>query len=92
MDFIADNLGTIVTIVLAFGATYAAFSSRITKLETRIDDSDKLTRVQIEDLRADVEKHNNMIERTYALEGQTAVHEQRITASEARIKKLEGAA
>jgi uncharacterized membrane-anchored protein YhcB (DUF1043 family) len=47
---------------------------------------------QISDLRKDVEKHNNMVERTYAIEQTIAVHEQRITASEARIKKLEGAA
>lgn len=57
MDFIADNISTIVTIVIAVGATYAAISSRITKLETLIDD-----------LRRDVEKHNGVIERTYGLE------------------------
>lgn len=57
MDFIADNISTIVTIVIAVGATYAAISSRITKMETLIDD-----------LRRDVEKHNGVIERTYGLE------------------------
>lgn len=57
MDFIADNISAIVTIVIAVGATYAAISSRITKLETLIDD-----------LRRDVEKHNGVIERTYGLE------------------------
>ena len=57
MDFIAENLGTVVSIIIAVGATYAAISSRITKLETLIDD-----------LRRDVEKHNGVIERTYGLE------------------------
>lgn len=57
MDFIAENLGTVVTVIIAVGATYAAISSRLTKLETLI-----------EDLRRDVEKHNGVIERTYGLE------------------------
>lgn len=57
MDFIYDNLGTIVSIVIAVGATYAAISSRLTKLETLIAE-----------LRRDVEKHNGVIERTYGLE------------------------
>lgn len=57
MDFIAENIGTVVSIIIAVGATYAAISSRLTKLETLI-----------EDLRRDVEKHNGVIERTYGLE------------------------
>lgn len=57
MDFISENLGTVVSIIIAVGATYAAISSRLTKLETLI-----------EDLRRDVEKHNGVIERTYGLE------------------------
>lgn len=48
-----------------------------------------VTQEQIAELRKDVEKHNNMIERVYKLEQNTAVHEQRIVASESRIKKLE---
>ena len=54
---ITPFLGPIVTALIAFGATYAAFSSRLTKLET-----------MIVDLRRDVEKHNSVIERTYKLE------------------------
>ena len=54
---ITPYIGTIVTVIIAVGATYAAISSRLTKLETLI-----------EDLRRDVEKHNNVVERTYGLE------------------------
>lgn len=54
---ITPYIGTIVTVVIAVGSVYAAISSRLTKLETLI-----------EDLRRDVEKHNNVIERTYGLE------------------------
>ncbi len=54
---ITPYIGTIVTVIIAVGSVYAAISSRLTKLETLI-----------EDLRRDVEKHNNVIERTYGLE------------------------
>lgn len=54
---ITPYLGTIVTVVIAVGSVYAAISSRLAKLETLIVD-----------LRRDVEKHNNVIERTYGLE------------------------
>ena len=85
-------IGTIVTVVIAVISGYVAVASRIAKLETRIEDNEKLTRIQIDNLRRDVEKHNNGMERIYELEQDTAVQEQRITANEARIKKLEGAA
>lgn len=85
-------IGTIVTVVIAVVSGYVAISSRITKLETLIADNEKLTRLQIDNLRRDVEKHNNGMERIYELEQDTAVQEQRITSNEARIKKLEGAA
>ena len=57
MDFVADNIGTIVSIIIAVGASYAAIAARLTKLETLMTD-----------LRRDVEKHNSVMERTYSLE------------------------
>ena len=62
---ITPYLGPIVTALIAFGATYAAFSARLTKLET-----------MIEDIRRDVEKHNHVVERTAKLESDlsTAFH------------------
>ena len=54
---IAPVLGYIVTIVIAFGGFYGMVSASLAKLETLIAD-----------LRRDVEKHNSVIERTYALE------------------------
>jgi len=71
---ITPYIGTIVTVIIAVGATYAAISSRLTKLETLI-----------EDLRRDVEKHNSVIERTYALEGE-------MKAVKTEIETLKGAA
>lgn len=54
---IAPVIGYIVTIVIAFGGFYGMVSASLAKLETLIAD-----------LRRDVEKHNQVIERTYALE------------------------
>lgn len=54
---IAPVLGYIVTIVIAFGGFYGMVSASLAKLETLIAD-----------LRRDVEKHNQVIERTYSLE------------------------
>lgn len=54
---ITPYIGTIITVLIAVCSVYAAISSRLTKTETLIAD-----------LRRDVEKHNQVIERTYALE------------------------
>lgn len=56
MDF-TPYIGTIVTVIIAVGGVYAAIASRLTRLET-----------MIETLTSTVEKHNNMVERTYKLE------------------------
>ena len=56
MDF-TPFVGSVVTIAIAFGAFYGLVSANMAKLETLITD-----------LRRDVEKHNQVIERTYALE------------------------
>lgn len=54
---ITPYIGTIVTVIIAVGSVYAAISSRLARLETMID---TLTQT--------VNKHNNIIERTYKLE------------------------
>ena len=54
---ITPYISAIVTALIAAGGTYAAVTSRLARVET-----------MIADLRRDVERHNNVIERTYALE------------------------
>lgn len=54
---ITPYLGTIVTVIIAVGGVYAAISSRLTRLETMIENLTTVT-----------EKHNQVIERTYKLE------------------------
>lgn len=67
MDY-AFLLSPIVSALLAFAGSYLAFTNRITRLEALI-----------ETLTERVEKHNNVIERTYKLEG-------RLDALDSQIK------
>ena len=57
MEQLAPYVAPIITALIAAAGTYAAVVSRLTRLET-----------MIEELRCDVEKHNRVIERTFALE------------------------
>ena len=54
---ITPYIGTIVTVIIAVGGVYAAISSRLTRLETMIENLITVT-----------EKHNSVIERTYKVE------------------------
>lgn len=54
---ITPYIGTIITVVIAVGGFYIAIVSRLTRLETLIENQMKAT-----------EKHNSIIERTYKLE------------------------
>lgn len=65
---ITPYLGTIVTVIIAFGVFYGAVNARLARLEARIEDNQKITQTEIVNLRRDVEKHNSVIERTYKLE------------------------
>jgi len=76
MDFLYDNLGTIVSVIIAVGATYAAISSRLAKLETLIGE-----------LRRDVEKHNGVIERTYGLEADMKAMQVEVSTIKQTIEK-----
>lgn len=49
----------------------------------------RLMSYRIEQLEKKVEKHNNLIERTYKLEEMTAVQEEKIEVANKRIKDLE---
>ncbi len=60
-------IGPIVTALIAAGGTYAAVSAKLARLETALTD-----------LRRDVEKHNNVLERVYKLESDNATAFHRI--------------
>lgn len=60
MDF-TPFIGPVLTAVITGGGVYAAITNRLTRLETLI-----------ESLRAETEKHNAVIERTFKLESDMA--------------------
>ena len=81
---ITPYASAIVASVLAGGATYGAVMGRLSKLEARVDSlersqmdvhalSNQITALstKLDELKADVNKHNEMIERTYRLESET---------------------
>ena len=53
--------------------------------------SSKLTAYRIEQLEKKVDKHNNLIERTYKLEEETAILSEKIIVANHRIDDLEKA-
>lgn len=78
---ITPYIGTIVTVVIAVGSVYAAISSRLTKTETLISD-----------LRRDVEKHNQVVERTYGLEADMKAVKTDLNNIYHRIDEIKGGA
>ena len=65
---ITPYIGSIVTVIIACVGFYGAVSTRLARLEAKMDDQQKLTQTEIANLRRDVEKHNNVMERTFKLE------------------------
>lgn len=51
--------------------------------------SSKLTTYRIEQLEKKVDKHNNLVERTYKLEERIEVHDEKIRVANHRINDLE---
>lgn len=78
-------LGSIIVAVLGMVGNIIIAKSSADKqqavMETRFDDYTKMTNDKIDDLKKQVEKHNKIVERTYALEG-------RMTEAEHDIRDL----
>lgn len=70
-------IGPVLTAVVTGGGVYAAITNRLTRLETLI-----------EGLRTEVEKHNQVVERTYKLETQQASAFHQLDELKADIKEL----
>ena len=71
----------IVSLLSLFGTLAGSFAGIIT--------SGKLTNYRITELEMKVEKHNNLIDRTYRLEEEQEVEKEKIKVINNRIKDLE---
>lgn len=68
---ISPYLGSIVTVIIAFGCFYGAVNARLARTEQKVDD-----------LKDQVERHNQVMERTFRLE-------ENMDTAYRRIDKLE---
>ena len=59
------------------------------KLEAKLENSQAVTNEKIDELTKRVEKHNNVIERTYKLEQETAILTEKAKRTDARLEDLE---
>ena len=88
--------GTIIAALIAAAASTAAalITSRaqIAKTITEIKTAQAVMVEEIKTLRREVEKHNNLVERTYKLEKDSALHEEQIKVANHRIEDLEAKA
>lgn len=79
------NEGVIAAIISAAGAVLVSIvNSRYQSNSTR-----KLIEYKIDELTKRVDKHNNVVERTYKLEELTALQEEKIKVANHRIEDLE---
>ena len=86
---ITPYLGTIVTVVIAFGIFYGAVNARLARLEARIEDNQRLMQSEITNLRRDVEKHNSYAERTLKMESDLNTAFKRIDELKERDRVIE---
>lgn len=63
------------------------YTSRATKIQH--EKTISLIDYQLQELQKKVEKHNNIVERTYKLEELTAIQEEKIKVANHRIEDLE---
>lgn len=75
---ISPYIGSIITVVIALLGFYGAITTRLTRLETKVDD-----------LAEQTHKHNNVVERTYKLESDMHTAYKRIDELKDRDEKIE---
>lgn len=68
-------IGTIITVVMTNRSTLAAMSEQSKLADEKIQGQINVIETEIKELSAKVEKHNQMVERTYNLESRVAVLE-----------------
>lgn len=82
--------GTITTVALSHKATVHAMEKRSEVTDQEIKGQIAVVNTKIETLSGRVERHNQVIERTYKLEQECAVLDEKIKVANKRIADLEG--
>ena len=74
--------------LVVFAGSYMAVNTRLARIETKLDENIKHTSEKIDDLRRDVEKHNNLVERTAGVERDLKTAFRRIDENRDDIKSV----
>ncbi len=82
-------IGAIISAVAAIAVCIINTNSQNKKILSELDKHNAVQTEQITQLKEQVHKHNNIIERTYKLERDVAVLNNRESVSEHRIEDLE---
>lgn len=61
----------------------------ITQVQSTVQNQIGIIEMEIKNLSIEVEKHNKVIERTFALENKTAVHDEKLNSVNHRLDELE---
>lgn len=82
-------LGTIITVLATHKSTLASLDKKTEVSDAQIKGQLDVIKADIRTLSNRVDKHNNVIERTYALEQKAAVFEEKMKVANHRIDDLE---
>ncbi|MBQ0098837.1 MAG: hypothetical protein KBS62_07915 [Oscillospiraceae bacterium] len=90
METIIASVGSaLISGIIAVIVSVINTNSNHTKLMNELQKRDEMQMYRIEQLEKKVDKHNNVIERTYNLEKQTELQEEKIKVVNHRISDLE---
>lgn len=86
---VSPYIGSIVTVIIAILGFYGMITTRMTRMETKVDDMKDHIDAKVEDLKEQVEKHNNVVERTFGIERDLNTAFKRIDELKERDEKIE---
>jgi FtsZ-interacting cell division protein ZipA len=89
--FIPPMITGAVAIVVCIINNFFQSRKTLSEFKAHIEKTDAMIEYRIDELTKRVDKHNNVIERTYRLEQDTAVQEEQIKVINHRIEDLERA-
>ena len=81
--------GTVITVILSHRSTIATLEKQSALADQEIKGQLDVVNTKIETLSSRVEKHNQVIDRTYQLERRADVLEEKVKVANNRIKDLE---
>lgn len=89
MEYLIPALASIVVGILSLVGVILTNASSNKKIEKSLETRQAITDYKIDELAKKVEKHNNVVERTYHLEQEVALVMEKISVANHRIGDLE---